>query len=82
MRPDVYLMVLRYDTKDFKESARRSLKQADAIVALNPDSVPPPWEGVPDILTDIPQFVTTDLRVIPAGLIDFVKSRLLTENLP
>ena len=82
MRPDLYLMVLRYDTKDFKESARRLLKQADAVVALNPDSVPPPWEGVSDFLTDIPQFITKDPRVMPAGLIDFVKSRLLTENLP
>jgi hypothetical protein len=82
IRPDLYIMVLKYDTRDFKDSARKSLKQADAVVAVNPDSVPPPWEGVSEILSDIPQFATPDPRIIPEELIDFVESKLSMEKFP
>jgi len=80
MRPDLYLMVLRFETKEFKNSARRSLMQADAIIGVNPEDMPPPWEGLSKILSDIPQFITPDPRIIPEGLIDFVKSRLSAEE--
>jgi hypothetical protein len=76
IRPDLFIMVLRFDTVDFKDSARTCLRQADAVVAVNPDSASPPWEGVSEALSKIPQFVTADPRVMPAGLIDFVRSRL------
>jgi hypothetical protein len=80
IRPDLYIMVLRYDTKDFKDSARASLSQADAVVAVNPDSSPPPWDGISEILSEIPQFVTPDPQIIPARLIDFVRSRISQEG--
>lgn len=76
IRPDLFIMVLKFDTMDFKDSARACLRQADAVVAVNPDSAPPPWEGISDTLSRIPQFSTADPRVMPAGLIDFVQSRL------
>jgi hypothetical protein len=76
IRPDLFIMVLRFDTMDFKDSARACLRQADAVVAVNPDSAPPPWEGISDTLSKIPQFITADPREMPAGLIDFVQSRL------
>jgi hypothetical protein len=76
IRPDLFIMVLRFDTMDFKDSARACLHQADAVVAVNPDSAPPPWEGISETLSKIPQFITADPRVMPAGLIDFVQSRL------
>ena len=76
IRPDLFIMVLRFDTMDFKDSARACLYQADAVVAINPDSAPPPWEGISETLSKIPQFVIADPRVMPAGLIDFVQSRL------
>ena len=76
IRPDVFIMVLRFDTMDFKDSARACLRQADAVVAVNPDLAPPPWEGISDTLSNIPQFITADPCVMPAGLIDFVQSRL------
>jgi hypothetical protein len=76
MRPDLYLMVVRYDAKEFKDSARVSLNQADAVVAVNPGFSLPPWDGVSDILSKIPQFVTSDPRIIPAELIGFVRSAL------
>jgi hypothetical protein len=76
IRPDLFIMVLRFDTMDFKDSARACLRQADAVVAVNPDLAPPPWEGISDTLSKIPQFITADPCVMPAGLIDFVQSRL------
>lgn len=76
IRPDLFIMVLRFDTIDFKDSARTYLRQADAVIAVNPDSSPPPWEGISETLSKIPQFITADPRVMPAGLIDFVQSRL------
>ena len=76
IRPDLFIMVLRFDTIDFKDSARTCLHQADAVIAVNPDSSPPPWEGISETLSKIPQFITADPRVMPAGLIDFVQSRL------
>ena len=69
-------MVLRFDTMDFKDSARACLRHADVVVAINPDSAPPPWEGISEMLSNIPQFITADPQVMPAGLIDFVQSRL------
>jgi len=80
MRPDLYLMVVRYNTGEFKDSAKMSLKQADAVVAVNPDFLPPPWEGVSDILSGIPQFVTPDPQILPAELIGFIKARLPKEE--
>jgi hypothetical protein len=76
IRPDLFIMVLRFDTMDFKDSARTCLHQADAVVAVNPDLAPPPWEGISETLSKIPQFITADPQVMPAGLIDFVQSRL------
>jgi hypothetical protein len=81
MRPDLYLMVVRYDAEEFKDSARKSLNQADAIVAVNPDFAPPPWEGVSYDLSRIPQFMTADPQIIPAELIGFVQSRLSRDGL-
>jgi hypothetical protein len=76
MRPDLYLMVLACDTEEFKDSARKSLKQADAVVTVTRSSVSPPWEGVSQVLSGIPQFVTSDPKIVPPELIDFVRSRL------
>ncbi|MBP1623840.1 MAG: hypothetical protein H6Q07_1860, partial [Acidobacteria bacterium] len=52
----------------------------DAVVAVNPDFLPPPWEGVSDILSGIPQFVTSDPQILPAELIGFIKARLPKEE--
>ena len=80
IRPDLFIMVLRFDTRDFKDSARVWLPQANAVVAVNPDSVPPPWEGISETLSKIPGFITADPRVMPAGLIDFVRCRLIPDS--
>jgi hypothetical protein len=76
IQPDLFIMVLRYDIEEFKASARSALRQANAVVVVNPDSSPPPWEGISEILSGIPQFVTEDPQMIPAGIVDFVRLRL------
>lgn len=76
IQPDLCIMVLRYDIEEFKDSARGALRQAQAVVAVNTNAAPPPWKGISEILSGIPQFVTVDPQIIPAGLVDFVRSRL------
>jgi hypothetical protein len=46
LKPDVYLFVLDYAVPDLKDSARRFLERADALVTLH-DDLPVPWPGVP-----------------------------------
>ena len=76
IQPDLFIMVLRYDVREFKDSARRILSQANAAVVIGPNSAPPPWEGISEILSDIPQFVTPNPRIIPVELIEFIRPRL------
>jgi hypothetical protein len=75
IRPDLYVLVLRYDVEDFKDSARETLCRADAIVAVNYRSSSTVWKGL-EIPASIPLFKTTDPQRIPEGLIDFLDSRL------
>lgn len=77
LRPDLYVLVLRRDIEEFKNSAKETLGQADAAVLLNPNSSSPVWNGLPgDALKNIPIFSATDPQNIPQGLIDFVRSRI------
>jgi molybdopterin-guanine dinucleotide biosynthesis protein len=77
IRPDLYVLVLRRDVEEFKDSAKETLGQADAAVLLNPHSSFPAWNGIPeDAFQNIPVFAVTDLENIPQGLIDLVQSRI------
>jgi len=56
LRPDVYVSVLDHAVADMKDSARRFLDRADALIVLHGDC-PPPWPGVPARwLTGTPAF--------------------------
>jgi hypothetical protein len=44
VRPDFYLTVLDFAVEDFKDSSRRYLDRADAVVAVS--SAAPRWKGV------------------------------------
>lgn len=44
--PDAYIFVLDYAVADMKDSARRFLDRADALVTIHADR-PLPWAGVP-----------------------------------
>lgn len=46
LRPDLYVFVLDYAVADLKDSARRFLDRADALVTLHEDRSAP-WQGVP-----------------------------------
>lgn len=74
-RPDVYIVVLHYDVEDFKSSARETLHQADAIVAINYRPSPPLWKDVA-IPAGVPLIKTTTLHSIPEDLVTFMRSRL------
>jgi hypothetical protein len=77
LRPDLYIMVLRYGVDEFKESARETLEQVDAVVAWDSGVAPPSWSGlVRDRISRIPVFETSDPSVLPAGLIELVRSRI------
>jgi hypothetical protein len=76
IKPDLCIMVLKYDVEDFKDSARKMIAKADAAVAVNCASLFPPWEGVSEALSRIPVFPTPDPQVLPKGLIDFVSLKL------
>jgi hypothetical protein len=45
-RPDLYVPVLRYDVADFKQSSRRFLDRADALVVVDSGRGEPRWPGV------------------------------------
>jgi hypothetical protein len=74
IRPDLYILVLRYDVEEFKDSARKALCLADAVVAVNDSPSPPAWKL--EIPAGVPIFPTTNLKMIPNGLIEFLNSRL------
>jgi hypothetical protein len=73
IRPDLYILVLRYDVEEFKDSAREALLKADAIVAVNDYPSPQAWKL--EIPEEIPIFPTTNLKIIPNALIDFLNAR-------
>jgi hypothetical protein len=72
--PDLYILVVRYNVEEFKDSAREMLCHADAIVSINDCSSPPVWSL--EMPAGVPVFTTKNPQVIPAGLIGFMQSRL------
>lgn len=77
IRPDLFIIVIRFDVEDFKESAREMLKQAHAAVVVNFNpSQPPRKEISQEALAGIPLFVTADPQIVPGGLVDLVRSKL------
>ena len=77
VQPDLYIIVLKYDIKDFKPSARESIEKAHAAVVINCGAARPEWGDVSlAALQRIPVFTAKDLQSIPENLADFVRSRL------
>ncbi len=78
MQPSLYLMVHRYDVEDYKDSARETIRYADAIVAVNYRRTAPSWKGISsDIVSGIPIFPVPDPRVLPQDLMEFIRLRLV-----
>lgn len=77
VEPDLYLVVLDYATRDFKESARAYLDRADAFVLHEPDAREPAWEGVSRVpLVTKPVFVLVPGRFSTSELLDLVRAKL------
>ncbi len=77
VQPSLYLMVHRYDVEDYKDSARQTIRRADAVVAVNYDKTGPAWkESLPDIVSRIPVFPVPHRNVLTQSLIEFIRLRL------
>jgi hypothetical protein len=77
IQPDLYILVLKCDVDDFKESAHETLGRADALVLVNPDSPAPSWENLlREKAADVPIFSTPDPFSIPVGLVDLVRKAI------
>jgi hypothetical protein len=77
LRPDICVVVLRYDMDEFKESAGETLARADAAVALGDGSLSPPWkEAAKAALAHAPVFEAGDPWSIPGDLIEWARARL------
>jgi hypothetical protein len=76
LRPDLYLSVLDAGTADFKESARRYLDRADAVLAVE-RAVAPQWQGVSlRPVAGQPHFAVRGPDFLTAEVVDFVRQRL------
>jgi hypothetical protein len=75
IEPDLYLTVLNTYTKDFKESAEKFLKKADAVLLQGNGG--PAWERVklPEV-PDRPIFTISPPKYLSAEVVDFVRAHL------
>jgi hypothetical protein len=76
LRPDLYLSVLDAGTADFKESARRYLDRADAVLVVE-RALAPQWQGVSLRLVEgKPRFAVSGPRYLTDDAVAFVHERL------
>jgi hypothetical protein len=78
LRPDVYLTVIDLTAADCKESARRYLKRADAVLLAKGEVGPS--EGIGSLLAGVevrPRFELQPPEYVTAEITDFVRARLL-----
>ena len=76
LRPDLYLTVLDYATEDFKESARRYLDLASAVV-VHESGEAPRWDKVSlKLLQGKPVFRIHPPPYVTPELVDFVRERV------
>ena len=78
LRPDVYVSVLDPSNADFKESAKRYLDRADALVLPHGSIGSPAWSGVSlRLVAGTPVFASEDANFCSRALVDFVRERLI-----
>jgi|SRR5439155_17128437 len=79
LQPDVYLTVLDLGVADFKQSARRFLELASAVVLANahtPRSQETIWNEVaPHAFASKPKFYIQPPRYITAEIVEFVRQK-------
>lgn len=75
LQPDLYLFVLDPAASDFKESARRFLPRADAILCSSRSGDPESFALDP-VLRDKPRFAVAPPHWISGSLAEFIRTRL------
>jgi hypothetical protein len=74
-KPDLYLVVVDFETQDFKDSALRYLDRADCLIPVGQGE--PQWKGVSRRLWESkPRFPASPPRYTSAELEQFVQTRL------
>ena len=78
IRPDIYLSVLDYDTRDFKPSAREFLDRTNAVIVHSESSqAAPAWDDVSlKLIAGKPVFPINPPQYITPELVEFVRQRL------
>jgi hypothetical protein len=77
MRPDLFISVLDADTADFKESAKRYLDRADAVVVTGGSLRAAAWDGVSlKLIERAKRFEGGPGEYCPESLVEFVRERL------
>jgi hypothetical protein len=75
VRPDLYLTVLDFANPDFKDSARKYLDRADAVIVQNAGGHPD-WSGISlKPITGKPVFSITPPPYLTDEIVEFVRSR-------
>jgi hypothetical protein len=81
LRPDAFVSVLDPATKDFKESAKRYLDRADAVVIVGEGLESPAWEGISGRLIErAKRFAGREGAYCSEALAAFVRERVLAKN--
>jgi len=82
LQPDVFVSVLDPATKDFKESAKRYLDRADAVVIVGEGLETPAWEGISGkLIARAKRFVGSEGAYCSEELVAFVRERVLAKKL-
>ena len=80
LQPDLYLSVLDAGTADFKESARRYLDRADAVLIVE-RALAPQWQGVSlKLVEGKAAFVVEPPRYLSEQVLAFVRERLISQR--
>lgn len=75
--PDLYIAVLDFSVPDMKDSARRFLDRAGALVISGSQNPPPGWMGVPRRwIAAAPKFSASPPEYVSGDLVAFVATRL------
>lgn len=79
--PDLYLMVLDFSVPDFKDSARKRLDRADALVIVESAVARPAWSGVPAAwIESKPSFTVKPPEYASPALAAYLAGRLTTAH--
>ena len=81
LQPDVFVSVLDAGTMDFKESAKRYLDRADAVVLTGGELDRAVWQGISlRLVAGARQFHGGTDKYCSNDLVDFVRSRVAGLN--